>query len=114
MTRKEACHISRAAYGRVTRQLQGIRASHMRGGHNKKLAAPQSEALKDHIEMCYAIGRSANIEVVVASANSILRCDSSMATVSRRWAKRWIQQNHEFIHTLQEKPLSAKRRATHI
>jgi len=114
MTRREACHISRAAYGRVTRRLQGIRGSHTRGGHNKKLAVPQSEALKDHIEMCYAMGRSANIEVVVASANSILRCDGSMDTVSRRWAKGWIKQNHEFIYTLREKPLSAKRRATHI
>jgi hypothetical protein len=55
----------------------------MRGGHNKKLAAPQSEALKDYIEMCYAMGRSANIEVVMASANSILRYDGSMATVLR-------------------------------
>jgi hypothetical protein len=84
MTRKEACHISRATYGRVTRRLQGIRASHMRGGHNKKLAVPQSEALKDHIEMYYTIGRSANIEVVVASANLILRCNGSMAIVLRR------------------------------
>ena len=72
MTRKEACHILRAIYGRVTRRLQGIRALHMRGGHNKKLAVPQSKALKDHIEMCYAIGRSANIEVVMAFINSIL------------------------------------------
>jgi len=59
----------------------------MRGGHNKKLVVPQSEALKDYIKMCYTMGRSANIEVVVASANSILRCDGSMAIVSRRWAK---------------------------
>jgi hypothetical protein len=40
ITRKEAYHISRATYGRVTRRLQGIRASHMRGGHNKKLIVP--------------------------------------------------------------------------
>jgi hypothetical protein len=91
ITRKEACHILRATYGRVTRWLQGIRALHTRGGHNKKLIVPQSEALKDYIEMCYAIGRSANIEVVVASANSILRCNGSMAIVLRRWAKQWIQ-----------------------
>jgi hypothetical protein len=37
--------------------------------------------------MYYAIGRSANIEVVVASANSILQCNGSMAIVLRRWAK---------------------------
>jgi hypothetical protein len=91
MTRKEAYHISRAVYSRVTRRLQGIPASHTRGGHNKKLVVPQTEALKDHIEMCYTMGRSANIKVVVASTNSILRCDGSMDTVSRRWAKQWIQ-----------------------
>jgi hypothetical protein len=39
MTRKEACHISRAAYGRVTRRLQGIRASHTRGGLVTKIIA---------------------------------------------------------------------------
>jgi hypothetical protein len=72
MTRKEACHILRAVYSRVTRRLQGIRASHTYRGHNKKLAAPQSEALKDYIEMCYTMGCSTNIEVIVASANSIL------------------------------------------
>jgi hypothetical protein len=84
ITRKEAYHISRAAYSRVTRRLQGIRASHMCRGHNKKLVVPQSEALKDYIEMYYTIRRSTNIKVVVASTNSILRCDGSIAIVLRR------------------------------
>jgi predicted DNA binding protein len=84
ITQKEACYISRAIYSRVTRRLQGIRALHIRRGYNKKLTVPQSKALKDYIEMCYAIGRSTNIEVVIASANSILRYNSSMAIVSRR------------------------------
>jgi len=91
MTRREACHISRAVYGRVTYRLQGIRGSYTRGRHNKKLVVPQSEALKDHIEMCYAMGRFTNIEVVVASANLILRCDGSIDTVLRRWVKGWIK-----------------------
>jgi hypothetical protein len=56
----------------------------MRRGHNKKLIVPQSKALKDYIEMYYAIGRSTDIEVVVASANSILRYNSSIAIVLRR------------------------------
>jgi hypothetical protein len=84
ITRKEACHILRTTYSRVTRRLQGIRASHIHRGHNKKLTVPQSKALKDYIEIYYAIGHSANIEVVVASANSILRYNSSMAIVSRQ------------------------------
>jgi agmatine/peptidylarginine deiminase len=84
ITQKKAYHILRAVYGRVTRRLQGIQASHTRGGYNKKLIVPQSEALKDYIEIYYAIGRSTNIEVVVASANSILRCNGSMAIVLRR------------------------------
>jgi hypothetical protein len=84
MTRREACHISYTIYSRVTRRLQGIRGSHIREGHNKKLIILQSEALKDYIKMCYAIGRSINIEVVMASINSILRYDGSIDTVSRR------------------------------
>jgi hypothetical protein len=55
----------------------------MRRGHNKKLAVPQSKALKDYIEMCYTIRRSTNIKVVVASVNLILRCNGSMAIVLR-------------------------------
>ena len=88
MSRREACHEARVIYSRVTRRLKGIPSSSTRGGHNKKLQGPQSEALKDHIFMCYAMGRSASIDIVVASANSILRCDGSDETVLRRWAKR--------------------------
>jgi hypothetical protein len=84
ITRKKACHISCATYGRVTYRLHGILGSHTRGGHNKKLALPRSEALKDHIKMCYTMGHSANIEVIVASTNSILRCNSSTDTVLRQ------------------------------
>jgi hypothetical protein len=64
--------------------------------------------------MCYAIGRSASIDIVVASANLILWCDGSDETVLRRWAKRWIIFNQDFIKTFWEKLLSAKRCASHI
>jgi len=72
MSRREACHEVRTAYSRVTRRLKGIPSSSIRGRHNKKLQGPQSKALKDHIFMCYVMGRSVSIDIVVASANSIL------------------------------------------
>jgi hypothetical protein len=72
MSRREACHEACAVYGRVTRRLKGIPSSSIHGGHNKKLQGPQSEALKDHIFICYAMGRSASIDIVVVSTNSIL------------------------------------------
>jgi hypothetical protein len=114
MTRREACHHTHAAYKRVTRRIHGISPSNTCGGHNKKLQVPQTEALKDYITMCYDMGLSANIEAIVASTNSILRCDGSLDIVSHRWAKSWIQQNNEFIHTLKEKPLSVKHHVSYI
>jgi hypothetical protein len=72
MSRREACHEVRTAYSRVTRRLKGIPSSSIRGRHNKKLQGPQSKALKDYIFMCYIMGRSASIDIVVASINLIL------------------------------------------
>ena len=72
MSRREACHEARVIYSRVTRRLKGIPSSSICGGHNKKLQGPQSKALKDHIFIYYTIGRSTSIDIVVASANSIL------------------------------------------
>ena len=63
--------------------------------------------------MCHALGRSASIDHIIASANSILRCDGSDATVSHRWAKRWLIREKAFVKTLKSKPLSALRRAAH-
>ena len=84
ITQKKAYYISCAIYGRVIYQLHGIPGSYTRRGHNKKLTLPQSEALKDYIKMCYTIGHSANIEVIMASTNSILQCNSSIDTVLRQ------------------------------
>jgi hypothetical protein len=113
MKAAEAARKTRASYPPLIRRLKGVPPSNSRGGHNKKLAEPQTSALKDHLLMCHAIGRSADIDHIIASANSILRCDSSDATVSRRWAKRWLIQEKYFVWTLKSKPLSALRRAAH-
>jgi hypothetical protein len=40
--------------------------------------------------MCYAIGCSINIEVVMASTNSILRYNGSIDIVLQQWAKCWF------------------------
>jgi hypothetical protein len=113
MKASKAARQTRASYPRLIRRLKGIPPSNSRGGHNKKLGEPQTWALKDHLLMCHALGRSASIDHIIASANSILRCDGSDATVSRRWAKRWLVREKAFVKTLKSRPLSALRHAAH-
>jgi hypothetical protein len=92
--------------------------SSSRGGHNKKLAEPEDESLRDYLLLCHFLGRSASCDHVVAAGNSILRCHAGWnkepETCSRKWAKRWISRNHEFIKTLRSKPLSSLRRAAQL
>ena len=73
-----------------------------------------SEALKEYLLMCYALGKGAGIDNVIAAANLILRCQGINSTASRRWAKVWLQREYQFIKILQSTPLSSKRRASHI
>jgi len=113
MKAAKAARKTRASYPRLIRRLKGVPPSNSRGGHNKKLAGPQTWALKDHLLMCHALGRSTAIDHIIASANSILRCDGSDTTVSRRWAKRWLDREKAFVKTLRSKPFSALRRAAH-
>jgi hypothetical protein len=63
--------------------------------------------------MCHALGRSASIDHIIASANSILQCDGLDAIVSCRWAKRWLIREKAFVKTLKSKPLSALQCAAH-
>jgi hypothetical protein len=93
--------------------LQGVPSSSSRGGHNKKLCLVQDTILKDYLVIYYNIGRGANLQRIIAAANSILRCDGQIPNATKRWAKRWITRYSDFLKTLREKPLSAKRRATH-
>jgi hypothetical protein len=83
-----AARQTRALYYRVIRRLNGTPRSLSRGGHNKKLDLPFTKALKEYLLMCHTLGKRAGIDNVISSANSILRCNSSIATVSRKWAKR--------------------------
>jgi hypothetical protein len=107
-----AARQTRASYPRVRRRLQGIPASNTRGGHNQKLNTPQNEALKDHLLFCYHTRRPAGLSEVIESANTLLRYNGIYtpqgddATVSRRWAERWLKREHKFLRTLRSKPLS--------
>jgi DDE superfamily endonuclease len=114
ITIAEACRQTRASYDRVRRRLRGVLPSNSRGGHNKKLIEPENNALKDYITMCYNLGKPCTIDNTIAAANSILRVGGQDTTVSRRWVKRWLSREHEFIKTMRSKPLSAERRASHI
>jgi hypothetical protein len=84
MKAAEAARQTRASYERVRRQLRGVPPSSSRGGLNKKLAEPESRALREHLLMCHSMGKSACIDNIIASANSILWCIGSDETVSRR------------------------------
>jgi hypothetical protein len=106
----------RAPYHRLMARRRGRPASHTRGGHNKKLLAPQDHALKDYILMLHASGRSANLEAIQISASRLVYYDTGdiESAVSRRWTKAWIARHNDFLKGLKEKPMSAKRLSTHI
>ena len=119
MTLAEAARRTRASYDRARRRLRGIPASNSRGGHNKKFAEPQNEAIKDHLLFCHHFGRNAGLDHVIECANRLLNFDGilnpngDIATVSRRWAERWMHQQRNWLTTLKSKPLSYLRRNAH-
>jgi hypothetical protein len=76
--------IMRAAYPRVLRRLKGVPRSSSRGATTRKLDIPSSEVLKEYLLMCHALGKGAGIDNAVEAANSILWCQGSDATASRR------------------------------
>ena len=78
----DAVRQTRASYHRVIRRLNGVPRSSSRGGHNRKLDMPSTEALKEYLLMCHALGKGAGIDNLVAATNSILRCQGSDATAS--------------------------------
>ena len=108
-----AARQAHASYHRVIRRLNGTLRSSSRGGHNKKLDSPSTEALKEYLLMCHSLGKGAGIDNVISFANSILQCNGSTTTVSRKWAKRWLTQESAWLKTIQSTPLSVKRRESH-
>ena len=105
-----------APYQRLMARRKGRPASNTRGGHNKKLAEPEDEALKDYILMLQYTGHGANIQEVRSAANRVVywTTGDEKETVSLRWTKRWMTRQAEFLKSIKEKPLSAKRLAAHI
>jgi hypothetical protein len=61
-----------APYQRLMARRQGRLASNTRGGHNKKLSAPQDDALKEYILMLQYSGKGANIHEIRAAAGRLL------------------------------------------
>jgi hypothetical protein len=114
MKAKKAAAEMRASYLRLLRRLKGIARSSSRGGHNKKLTEVNDNVLKDYLLMCHGMGRAVNVEHTIAACNSILRAEGRVEeTVSRRWVKKWLSRNSEWLKTLRETPLSAARRGSH-
>ena len=105
-----------APYERLMARRRGRPPSHSRGGQNKKLSAPQDDALKEYILMLQYSGRGANIHEIRAAAGRLLFWSSgdSNSLVSIRWTKAWMVRQAEFLKSIREKPLSAKRLAAHI
>ena len=70
-----AARQTRCSYERLRCQLKGVPPSSSCGGHNKKLGTVEDNVLKDYLFMCYNLGRSASVDNVVATGNSILRTE---------------------------------------
>jgi hypothetical protein len=102
-------------YRTLLRRHNGGKPSNSRGGHNKKLNSVQDQALRDYIFMLHGCGTPANLETVLTGANRLLFYSTGdlKQTVSRRWVKRWIQRQSEYLKTLKSKPISAKRLNSH-
>jgi hypothetical protein len=95
---------------------RGRPASHTRGGHNKKLSAPQDDALKEYILMLQYSGRGANLEEIHVAASKLLFWETGepKSSVSQRWTKSWMTRQANYLKSIKEKPLSVKRLAAHI
>jgi hypothetical protein len=57
-----------APYDRLIACRQGCPASNTRGGHNKKLFAPQDHSLKDYIVMLKNSSRATNLDAIKITA----------------------------------------------
>jgi hypothetical protein len=78
-----------APYHQLMARRRGRPASNTRGGHNKKLSAPEDSALKDYIFMLYSAGTSANTNETQTAASRLLYYVSgdTKASISCRWTK---------------------------
>jgi hypothetical protein len=105
-----------APYDRLMARRHGRPPSHSQGGHNKKLSAPQDDALKEYIIMLQYSRRGANLDEIRSAAGKLLFWESGdpSSSVSRRWVKSWMAQQAAFLKGIKEKPLSTKRLAAHI
>jgi hypothetical protein len=103
-----------AIYHRLMARRRGRPPSSTRGGHNQKLNKPQNHALIDYLTMLHYAGTSANLEILVLSANWLLFYSGVTDTVSQRWGKRWMIRHAEFLKTLKTKPIHAKRLAAYV
>ena len=103
-----------ASYYQLLARRRGRPPSNSRGGHNKKLSLPQDSALIDYLTLLYHAGTPANLEQVVLASNRLLFYSGSTDTVSRRWAKRWLDRHSDFFKTIKSKPIAAKRLAAHV
>lgn len=61
-----------ALYDRLMACRRGRPPSHSRGGQNKKLSAPQDDALKEYIIMLQYSRRGANLGEIRAAASRLL------------------------------------------
>lgn len=105
-----------APYDRLMARRRGRPASNTRGGHNTKLNRPQDEALKDYILMLQASRNGANMDSINSATNRLLfyQTGDPAITCSRRWTKAWMTRHSDFLKTMKERPLSAKRLSSHI
>ena len=69
-------------YHRLRARQKGRNPSHKRGGHNKKLAEPQDDAVKAYLLLLYRIGTPGTIDTLILASNCILFYIESEETIS--------------------------------
>ena len=70
-------------YHRLRACQKGRNPSHKHGGHNKKLAEPQDNAVKAYLLLLYGIGIPGTVDILILASNRVLFYIRSEETVSR-------------------------------
>ena len=69
-------------YHRLRACQKGRNPLHKRGGHNKKLAEPQDDAVKAYLLLLYGIDTPGTVDTLILASNRVLFYTRSKETIS--------------------------------
>ncbi len=101
----------------LRRRLHGVPSKIESGGHNKKLAPDEEQALIQHIQLLEDFGIAPRPKFLRGIANSILRTNNTdpstpPSTVGVNWPANFIKRHSE-LHKQKQKPLAIERKRSH-